>query len=318
MKIKVKNDCSLIRWLLQDIHLRIHILILIWIGAFAIVISTLQGYLFICIPFSFLTISQLSLMIVVIKRKSFSPFFEILRSLPAPPPKNKVYSSESLNKIHPFSSEPSPFRKLVQNPDESKFNENRFRSSTLGLLPGSAKSCPVPPKRAIKNFDKITIFFPEISGRLKFCSTCKFFRPKNTVHCAVCGTCIQGFDHHCVWLNNCIGGRNYSVFAFYICLTTLDCFLCFAYFVWTMANDDRVFIRVLLGISSFFAIFSAIPCTILIGFHILIWIKRETTYEFVKRREKEEKDRELLEKREKVLELVVVRTNTEARSLTDR
>lgn len=24
--------------------------------------------------------------------------------------------------------------------------------------------------------------------------------------------CIEGFDHHCVWLNRCIGGQNYQKF----------------------------------------------------------------------------------------------------------
>ena len=30
-------------------------------------------------------------------------------------------------------------------------------------------------------------------------------------HCRACDKCVSGFDHHCKWLNNCIGDRNYKV-----------------------------------------------------------------------------------------------------------
>lgn len=39
-----------------------------------------------------------------------------------------------------------------------------------------------------------------------------------TKHCSVCNKCTGNFDHHCRWLNQCIGGRNYT--SFLLCVFT--------------------------------------------------------------------------------------------------
>jgi hypothetical protein len=39
----------------------------------------------------------------------------------------------------------------------------------------------------------------------------KFMRP-GTKHCGACNKCVSRFDHHCVWLNHCIGAANYGPF----------------------------------------------------------------------------------------------------------
>lgn len=44
-----------------------------------------------------------------------------------------------------------------------------------------------------------------------------------TKHCSLCNKCIEGFDHHCKWLNQCIGSHNYCHFVTSI---TSACILC--------------------------------------------------------------------------------------------
>ena len=45
-----------------------------------------------------------------------------------------------------------------------------------------------------------------------YCDYCESFRPPNCVHCAACGTCIAGYDHHCPWTGKCVGDTNRNAF----------------------------------------------------------------------------------------------------------
>jgi hypothetical protein len=46
-------------------------------------------------------------------------------------------------------------------------------------------------------------------GELKFCLLCDCQVQLSSHHCKKCRRCTVDFDHHCRFLNNCIGSRNY-------------------------------------------------------------------------------------------------------------
>ncbi len=48
------------------------------------------------------------------------------------------------------------------------------------------------------------------------CPECEVIRTPRSRHCNICNRCVDRFDHHCPWINNCIGIRNHSVFYLFI------------------------------------------------------------------------------------------------------
>ncbi|CAF1421611.1 unnamed protein product [Adineta steineri] len=56
------------------------------------------------------------------------------------------------------------------------------------------------------------------------CRKCIFPKPTRAHHCSICAKCILNQDHHCPWINNCVGHLNHRYFFQFCFFLTIGAF----------------------------------------------------------------------------------------------
>lgn len=49
-----------------------------------------------------------------------------------------------------------------------------------------------------------------------FCPECRISTDDKIFHCHICKRCISRYDHHCPWINNCVGAHNVGKFLLFL------------------------------------------------------------------------------------------------------
>lgn len=133
------------------------------------------------------------------------------------------------------------------------------------------------------------------AGEVVFkCPKCCSIKPERAHHCSVCQRCIRRMDHHCPWVNNCIGENNqkfFVLFTFYICIISLHAIAMVVYQFMLCVNVDwkecsgvsppatAIFLIFLVLEGLLFALFTAI----MFGTQLQAICTDETTIESLKK-----------------------------------
>ncbi|XP_052005766.1 palmitoyltransferase ZDHHC9 [Xyrauchen texanus] len=162
--------------------------------------------------------------------------------------------------------------------EEANFIEMEIEAANGNVLAGQR-----PPPR-IKN-----VQINNQIVKLKYCYTCKIFRPPRASHCSICDNCVDRFDHHCPWVGNCVGKRNYRYFYLFTLSLSLLTIYIFAFdivhvvlrsvdsgFVNTLKDTPGTVLEVLV---CFFTLWSVVGLT---GFHTYLISLNQTTNEDIK------------------------------------
>lgn len=86
-------------------------------------------------------------------------------------------------------------------------------------IPSFILSVALEPGYLRKKFDFIDLVDEMIERERdlwNLCTYCELIKSQTSFHCLYCGCCIELFDHHCPYVNNCLGSRNTKFFLIFV------------------------------------------------------------------------------------------------------
>jgi hypothetical protein len=167
-----------------------------------------------------------------------------------------------------------------------------FRASTTspGRIPDR------PPWNLVSPGDDMKTAEAKRSGGKRYCRYERKFKPDRCHHCSQCDQCTLRMDHHCPWLDNCIGFWNYKFFLLTLIYSTLSLLLIasscgwLGHYVLNYTSNLSIDIsRLVIGIV-LSAISGIIACVIsvFLAIHLAMVVKGVTTLEVFEKQRTED------------------------------
>jgi len=158
-------------------------------------------------------------------------------------------------------------------------------------VPGKLLAIDDPEYQTLANDAAAGSVEKKLDGSGRWCRKCVKVKPDRCHHCRVCQRCVLKMDHHCPWINNCVGYYNYKYFYLFIVYALLILFwvsaTSFLNFLRSVASPDVLDI----GSSSFMIVFCWLYCTLLgvalggfVTFHTYLLLQNFTTIELVEKK----------------------------------
>ncbi|KAH9527096.1 mitochondrial chaperone, variant 2 [Dermatophagoides farinae] len=115
---------------------------------------------------------------------------------------------------------------LVVNGDHNHQQQQQQQSQNFDIIDPTSIDFNGQMYPVAENFENIQ---PNYMYELDwtYCKHCHHYRPPGAHHCHICRHCILRMDHHCPWINNCVGQYNqkyflqFTSYAFIGCLYTV-------------------------------------------------------------------------------------------------
>lgn len=143
---------------------------------------------------------------------------------------------------------------------------------------------------SVEDDPKRLIYLPRSTARM--CGICNAPKPPRTHHCSTCRHCFLKMDHHCVWLDNCVGFMNYKYF---FCLLFWATFMCGFIFgatlevlIQQLVYDELTGFSVVWLVLTVLSFALGLSTAMLLCYHSWLICKGMTTIEHIERTEERE------------------------------
>ncbi|KAM4616705.1 palmitoyltransferase ZDHHC12-B-like [Polymixia lowei] len=136
--------------------------------------------------------------------------------------------------------------------------------------------------------EELETMIPQSSApRLRRCGYCLLQQPMRARHCQTCKRCVRRFDHHCPWIENCVGERNHRWFVLYLIVQLLALLWALQIALsgissagpWELWFRVNGFLLAALGVVGLFSV----VVVLLLGCHLFLVSTNSTTWEFMSR-----------------------------------